>query len=129
MEEESKEIPRKESDIEEEEVFRTKVKKVLVLEFKKREEGPEIERWSKAKVKEMAKEFVHGLKSWRDLKPRRVQALCACEGSDETQLSFEPGAVLTAVRPAAWMEARWLEGTLDGRIGLIYEEDVKYLDM
>ena len=72
MEEESKEIPRKESDIEEEEVFRTKVKKVLVLEFKKREEGPEIERWSKAKVKEMAKEFVHGLKSWRDLKPRRV---------------------------------------------------------
>ena len=101
MEEESKEIPRKESDIEEEEeVFRTKVKKVLVLEFKKREEGPEIERWSKAKVKEMAKEFVHGLKSWRDLKPRRVQALCACEGSDETQLSFEPGAVLTAVRPA-----------------------------
>ena len=78
MEEESKEIPRKESDIEEEEVFRTKVKKVLVLEFKKREEGPEIERWSKAKVKEMAKEFVHGLKSWRDLKPRRVQALCAC---------------------------------------------------
>ena len=42
--------------------------------------------------------------------------------------SFEPGAVMTAVRPAAWMRACWLEGTLDGRDGLIYEDDVKYLD-
>ena len=87
-------------------------------------------RWPKANFKEMAREFVHGLKSWRDLKPRRVQALVSCEGcsSDETQLSFVPGEVMTAVRPATWMRARWLEGTLDGRVGLIYEEDVKYLD-
>ena len=83
-----------------------------------------------AKLKEMAREFVHGLKSWRDLKPRRVQALVSCEGcsSDETQLSFEPGEVMTAVRPAAWMRDCWLEGTLDGRVGLIYGKDVKYLD-
>ena len=89
-------------------------------EFKKGKE-----KWSKA----TAKEFVEGLKLWEDLKPRRVQALCACEGRNETQLSFEPGAVMTAVRPAAWMRARWLEGTLDGRVGLIYEEDVKYLNI
>ena len=82
VEEESKEIPEKESDIEEERVFRTEVKEALVLEIKKGEEGPE--RWSKAKVKEMAREFVHGLKLWWDLKPRRVQALCACVGSNET---------------------------------------------
>ena len=131
VEEESKEIPRKDSDIEEERVFRTEAKEALWLEFKKREEGPE--RYSKAKVKEMAREFIHGLRSWRDFKPRRVQALCACEGIDETHLSFEPGAVMTEVRPAAWMQhsvqARWLEGALDGRVGLIHEEDVKYLDM
>ena len=127
VEEESKEIPRKDSDIEEERVFRTEAKEALWLEFKKREEGPE--RYSKAKVKEMAREFIHGLRSWRDFKPRRVQALCACEGIDETHLSFEPGAVMTEVRPAAWMQARWLEGALDGRVGLIYEEHVKYLDM
>ena len=90
------------------------------LERKKR--GPEY-RWSK----ELSREFVHGLKSWQDLKPRRVQALCACVGSGETQLSFEPGAVMTAVRPAFWLKACWLEGALDGRVGLIYQEDVKYL--
>ena len=48
-------------------------------------------------------------------------------GREETQLSFEPGAVMTAVRPAAWLKSCWLEGALDGRVGLIYEEDVKYL--
>ena len=77
---------------------------------------------------EMARDFVHGLKSWRDLKPRRVQALVSCKGNS-SDLSFEPGEVMTEVRPAAWMRARWLEGTLDGRVGLIYEEDVKYLNM
>ena len=102
------------------------------MDLENRKEGPETERWSKANVKEMVavkREFVHGLKSWRDLKPRRVQALCACEGSDETQLSFQPGAMMTAVRPAAWMQARWLEGTLDGRVERINGEDVKYLGM
>ena len=106
------------------------------MEIKRREEGPESLRWPEAqdKLKERARELVQGLKSWRDLKPRRVQALVSCKGdsSDETQLSFKPGEVMTEVRPAAWMltrmQARWLEGTLDGRVGLIYRGDVKYLD-
>jgi hypothetical protein len=113
---------------EEKEVFeawKSEAGKAKLMEMK-RSEGllPE------AKLKEMAREFVHGLKSWRDLKPRRVQALVSCKGksSDETQLSFEPGEVMTEVRPAAWMQACWLEGTLDGRVELIYGEDVKYLD-
>ena len=105
---------------EEERVFRIKVKGDLFEERKVRSEE-----WSKT----TAREFVKGLKLWEDFKPGRVQALCACEGRDETQLSFEPGAVMTAVRPAAWMQAHWLEGTLDGKVGLIYGEDVKYLDM
>ena len=114
----------------EEEVFRSEAGKAVLMEIKRREEGPESLRWPEAKLKEMAREFVHGLRLWRDLRPRRVQALVSCEGSssDETQLSFKPDIVMTEVRPAAWMRARWLEGTLDGRIGLIYGEDVKYLD-
>ena len=98
------------------------------MELRKREEGPESPKLSDAKQMETAREIVQGLQLWQDLKPRRVQALCACEGREENELSFEPGAVMTAVRPAAWMRARWLEGTLDGRVGLIYEDDVKYLD-
>ena len=120
----------------EEEVFRSEARKAVFMEIKRREEGPESLRWPEAqdKLKERARELVQGLKSWRDLKPRRVQALVSCKGksSDETQLSFEPGEVMTEVRPAVWMltrmQARWLEGTLDGRVGLIYGEDVKYLD-
>ena len=103
----------------------------MILESWKREEGPESQKFSKlsdAKIMESAREIVQGLQLWQDLKPRRVQALCACEGREENELSFEPGAVMTAVRPAAWMQARWLEGTLDGRVGLIYKDDVKYLD-
>ena len=103
---------------EEERVFRNKVKGALFEESKRRGEE-----WSET----TARQFVKSLKLWEDFKPRRVQALCACKGGDETELSFEPGAVMTAVRPAAWMQARWLEGTLDGRVGRIYGEDVEYL--
>ena len=44
-------------------------------------------------------------------------ALCACVGDDEKELSFDPGAVITGVRPAAWLAAGWP--------GL--REDVEYL--
>ena len=124
VEEKSKEIPRKESDIKEEKTFRTKVKEALWWESKKR--GPEYS-WSNERLRE----FVQGLKWWQDIKPRRVQAMCACVGRytrGETQLSFEPGALMTAVRPALWLKTCWLEGALDGRVGLIYGEDVNYLD-
>ena len=46
---------------------------------------------------------------------------------EKTDLSFEPGAVRTGVRPAAWLVDGWLEGTLDGRVGLIHVKYVEYL--
>ena len=46
---------------------------------------------------------------------------------DETHLYFKPGAVITGVRPAAWLVDGWLEGTLNGRVGLVYVKDVEYL--
>ena len=48
-------------------------------------------------------------------------------GEDETKLSFDPGAVITGVRPAAWLASGWLEGALDGKIGLFHVKDVEYL--
>ena len=109
------------------------IQEAIREEFKRREEGPVSLRWPtvpKANFREKKREFVHGLKSWRDLKPRKVQALVSHEGcsSEGTKLSFKHGEVMTAVRPAAWVRDRWLEGTLDGRVGLIHGEDVKYLD-
>ena len=32
--------------------------------------------------------------------------------------SFKPGAVITGVRPAAWLADRWLEGTINAKVGL-----------
>ena len=64
-------------------------------EFKKREDW--LEKSSKAKVKEKTRGIVHGLKLLQDLTPKRVQALCAFVGRNETKLSFEPGAVMTGV--------------------------------
>ena len=94
--------------------FRSDIREAL---FKEKNE------WSK----EAAKDFVKGLKLWEDLKPRRVQALCACAGRNETQLSFKAGAVMDGARPAAWIEGDWLEATLDGRDGLVFRKYVEYL--
>ena len=55
-----------------------------------------------------------------------VRALCARVG-EETDLSFKPGAVVTGVQAAAWLRNGWLEGALDGRIGLVFVKDVEYL--
>ena len=73
-------------------------------------------------------------KKWQELKPRTVQTLEAHAGlEDEAELSFEPGALITGVWPASWLadsqfyHSRWLEGTLDGRVGLVLECCVKYL--
>ena len=38
-------------------------------------------------------EFVRGLRLWHNLKPRRARVLCAWVGEEETDLSFEPGAL------------------------------------
>ena len=70
---------------------------------------------------------------WQELKPRRVRAMKACVGMDETELSFEPGDIVTEVRPASWLKdsqfyhSCWLEGTLEGRVGLVLGSYVEYL--
>ena len=73
-------------------------------------------------------------KKWQELKPRTVRTVEAYAGlEDEAELFFEPGALITGVRPASWLadsqfyHSRWLEGTLDGRVGLVLECCVKYL--
>ena len=73
------------------------------------------------------------MEEWQEIKPRTVQTVEAWAGrEDEAELSFEPGALITGVRPVSWMEDdgfhfHWLEGTLDGRVGLVLESCVKYL--
>ena len=46
---------------------------------------------------------------------------------DEKELSIEPGAVITGIRPAVWLVDGWLEGALDGRVGLVHVNYVDYL--
>ncbi|XP_066937940.1 rho GTPase-activating protein 26 isoform X21 [Macrobrachium rosenbergii] len=57
---------------------------------------------------------------------RRVRTLYACVGENESELSFEPNQILSNVRPSR--EPGWLEGTLNGRTGLIPENYVEAID-
>ena len=70
---------------------------------------------------------------WQELEPRRVRAMEACVGRDETELSLDPGDIVTGVRPASWLKDSqstgcWLEGTFEGwgRVGLVPESYVEY---
>jgi len=56
---------------------------------------------------------------------RRVRTLYACVGEHETELSFEPNQIISNVRPS--LEPGWLEGILDGRVGLVPENYVEFL--
>ncbi|XP_037778389.1 rho GTPase-activating protein 26-like [Penaeus monodon] len=58
--------------------------------------------------------------------PRRVRTLYACVGENESELSFEPNQILSNVRPSR--EPGWLEGTLNGRTGLVPENYVEAVD-
>ena len=84
----------------------------------------EVERWRRAVV---------ATRKWQELEPRTVGTVRAFKALDETHLSFEPGALITGVRPAGWVRddgvncSRWLEGTLEGRVGLVLECWVEYL--
>jgi len=59
------------------------------------------------------------------LQLRKVRTLYACVGEHETELSFEPNAIITSVRPS--LEPGWLEGNLEGKIGLVPENYVEFL--
>ncbi|XP_054611010.1 rho GTPase-activating protein 26-like isoform X1 [Dunckerocampus dactyliophorus] len=56
---------------------------------------------------------------------RRARALYACKAEHDSELSFIAGTVFDNVH--ASREPGWLEGTLDGRIGLIPENYVEFL--
>ena len=72
-------------------------------------------------------------RKWQEIEPRTVRTVEAFKGLDKTELSFKPGALVTGVRPASWLKddktncSRWLQGTLEGRVGLILECCVEYL--
>ena len=71
-----------------------------------------------------------------------MRTLYACVGEHETELSFEPNQIITSgeisfivierfitspitVRPS--LEPGWLEGNLDGKIGLVPENYVEFV--
>jgi len=56
---------------------------------------------------------------------KKVRTLYACVGEHETELSFEPNAIITGVRPS--LEPGWLEGNLEGKVGLVPENYVEFL--
>ncbi|TRY74076.1 hypothetical protein TCAL_06711 [Tigriopus californicus] len=57
--------------------------------------------------------------------PRNVRTLYACVAEHETELSFEPNQIIVNVRPS--LEPGWLEGTLEGKFGLVPENYVEFI--
>uniref|UniRef100_A0A3Q2CPJ9 Rho GTPase-activating protein 26 n=1 Tax=Cyprinodon variegatus TaxID=28743 RepID=A0A3Q2CPJ9_CYPVA len=60
-----------------------------------------------------------------DVTGRKARALYACKAEHDSELSFIAGTVFENVH--ASREPGWLEGTLDGRTGLIPENYVEFL--
>ncbi|XP_073727259.1 rho GTPase-activating protein 26 [Misgurnus anguillicaudatus] len=56
--------------------------------------------------------------------PRKARALYACKAEHDSELSFIAGTVFENVHPSR--EPGWLEGTLDGKRGLIPENYVEF---
>ncbi|KAI5620266.1 rho GTPase-activating protein 10, partial [Silurus asotus] len=56
---------------------------------------------------------------------RKARALYACKAEHDSELSFIAGTIFENVHPSR--EPGWLEGTLDGKTGLIPENYVEYL--
>ncbi|KAL0994740.1 hypothetical protein UPYG_G00126550 [Umbra pygmaea] len=56
---------------------------------------------------------------------RKARALYACKAEHTSELSFIAGTIFENVHPSR--EPGWLEGTLDGKTGLIPENYVEFL--
>ncbi|XP_031221413.1 rho GTPase-activating protein 26 isoform X2 [Mastomys coucha] len=56
---------------------------------------------------------------------RKAKALYACKAEHDSELSFTAGAIFDNVHPS--QEPGWLEGTLNGKTGLIPENYVEFL--
>lgn len=63
--------------------------------------------------------------TYRPPQDMRVRTLYACQGENDGELSFEPNQIITNVRGS--LEPGWLEGTLNGKTGLIPENYVEKL--
>ncbi|XP_043077425.1 rho GTPase-activating protein 26-like isoform X2 [Puntigrus tetrazona] len=57
--------------------------------------------------------------------PRKARALYACKAEHDSELSFIAGTIFENVHPSR--EPGWLEGTLDGKTGLIPENYVEFV--
>lgn len=57
--------------------------------------------------------------------PRKAKALYACKAEHDSELSFTAGTLFENVHPS--QEPGWLEGTLNGKTGLIPENYVEFL--
>ncbi|RWS24765.1 hypothetical protein B4U80_06520, partial [Leptotrombidium deliense] len=57
---------------------------------------------------------------------RKVRTLYACVGENESELSFEPNVIIANVRQSR--EPGWLEGSYNGRVGLIPQNYVQFID-
>jgi len=68
---------------------------------------------------------LHYATSYRPPESLRVRTLYACLGENDGELSFEPNQIITNVR--ASLEPGWLEGTLNGKTGLVPENYVEFL--
>ncbi|XP_074619725.1 rho GTPase-activating protein 26-like isoform X2 [Acropora palmata] len=55
--------------------------------------------------------------------PKKMKTIYPCVAENDTELSFDAGIVICNVRPSK--EPGWLEGTLNGRTGLIPENYVE----
>ncbi|VVC40341.1 Arfaptin homology (AH) domain/BAR domain,PH domain-like,Pleckstrin homology domain,SH3 domain,Rho [Cinara cedri] len=77
------------------------------------------------KTKRSIKMGVHYAMSYRPQDTVRVRTLYACLGENDGELSFEPNQIITNVRSSC--EPGWLEGTLNGKTGLVPENYVELL--
>ena len=130
-------LPREEesSDVEEEEKSRDWADQVEEEVKKEATEKLAEEEEDYLKVLEGWRREVVTTREWHEIEPKTVRTVEAFWGlEDEAELYFEPGALITGVRPASWVEvplqtyhSRWLEGTLEGGVGLVMECFVEYL--
>ncbi|XP_035784241.1 rho GTPase-activating protein 26-like isoform X2 [Anopheles albimanus] len=67
----------------------------------------------------------HGKQSFANRENLRVRTLYACLAENDGELSFEPNQIITNVRRSN--EPGWLDGTLNGKSGLIPENYVEIL--
>ncbi|KAK7602050.1 hypothetical protein V9T40_009491 [Parthenolecanium corni] len=68
---------------------------------------------------------IHYASSYKPYESVQVRTLYACLGENDGELSFEPNQIITNVRSS--MEPGWLEGTLNGKTGLVPENYVEIL--